>query len=284
MSDTPNPTGFNHTQDPVDDDMYTDRPLKEYARSFSYPLTPNIAASVRDRLAREAATPHRARLLPRPRLAWIALALVVVSLAAALLTPDVQAFVRYILRIGNVGIVLATPTPTSPTQANTPAPTQLPTVLETLAGRTTLLDARTQATFPLKLPTYPSDLGPPDLVYLQDPRSMVVMAWLDPNQPGVAQLSLFQFIEGAGLAEKMVTHPEVVEQTTVNGKPAAWVRGPHTLTFQEPNRTTDFQQHMLVEGNVLLWQNNLVTYRLETTLPKDEAIKIAESLVEVPLR
>jgi hypothetical protein len=115
---------------------------------------------------------------------------------------------------------------------------------------------------------------------------MVVMVWLDPNQPGVAQLSLFQLIEGAGLAEKMVTHIEVVERTTVNGQPAAWVRGPHTLTFIESPSTAHFQQHMLVEGNVLLWQgqDNIVTYRLETTLPKAEAIKIAESLVEVPLR
>ncbi|HET6313273.1 MAG TPA: DUF4367 domain-containing protein, partial [Chloroflexia bacterium] len=121
-------------------------------------------------------------------------------------------------------------------------------------------------------------------VYLQDPRSILVLVWLDPAQPGKAKLSLLQIGEGAGLAEKMVTRPEVIEETTVNGKKAAWVRGPHTLVFVVANQRTEFQEHMLVEGNVLLWQDNIVTYRLETDLPKEEAIKIAESLVEVPLR
>jgi hypothetical protein len=86
------------------------------------------------------------------------------------------------------------------------------------------------------------------------------------------------------MAEKMVSRPEVVEETTVNGKKAAWVRGPHYLVFVNPDRSTEFQQHMLVEGNVLLWQEGIVTYRLETSLSREEAIKIAESLVELPLR
>lgn len=284
MSDTPNPPGFDNPHDPVDDDMYIDRPLKEYARSFAYPPTPNIAASVRARLGREPDQVHRGRLLARPRLAWAAVALVVLSLAAALLTPDVQAFVRYILRIGNVGIVVATPTAPGVPQAGTPLSKQLPTVLENLAGRTTLSDARTQALFPLKTPSYPPDLGPPDLVYVQDPRSMVVFAWLDPQQPGKARLSLIQFQEHTGLAEKMVSSPEVVEETTVKGREAAWVRGPHTLVFVNPNQTTQFQERMLVEGNVLIWKEVATTYRLETDLPKEEAIKMAESLVEVPPR
>jgi hypothetical protein len=54
--------------------------------------------------------------------------------------------------------------------------------------------------------------------------------------------------------------------------------------FVLPDRNTEFQQQMLVEGNVLLWRDTYVTYRLETDLPKEEAIKIAESLVEVPPR
>lgn len=288
MSDTTTPSGFRDDQDPMDDDMYFDRPLKEYARAFSYPPTPDIAASVRERLALlpRRAVQGRGRVAPRPRLALLAAALVVLALGAALLTPDVQAFVRYILRIGSVGIVVATPTPTGALQAGTasPAPTQLPTLLESLDGRTTLEDARTRMTFPLKAPSYPPDLGPPDLVYLQDPRSILVLVWLDREQPGKAKLSLLQIVEGTGLAEKMVSRPEVIEETTVNGKKAAWVRGPHTLVFVAANQRTEFQEHMLVEGNVLLWQDNIVTYRLETDLPKEEAIKIAESLVEVPLR
>jgi hypothetical protein len=284
MSDTTGPAGFDGMQDPADDDMYIDRPLKEYARGFTYPPTPDIASSVRQRLRQSSGGPDRARLPLRPRLGWVAVALLVVSLAAALLTPEVQAFVRYILRIGNVGIVVAPPTPPVATQAGTASPTQLPTLLETLDGKTTFDDARTRMTFPLKIPQYPPDLGPPDLVYLQDPHSIVVLVWLDPKQPGKAKHSLIEMVESAGLAQKMVSRPEVVEETTVAGKKAVWVRGPHTLVFVSPDRSTHFQERTLVEGNVLLWQDNAVTYRLETDLPKAEAIKLAESLVEAPLR
>ncbi|HEX8228070.1 MAG TPA: hypothetical protein VF826_02025 [Chloroflexia bacterium] len=282
MSDTPDLSGFDKPQDPEDDDMYFDRPLKEYARGFSYPPTPNIAASVRERLGGERVGAKRGTTLARPRLAWVAVAVVVLSLGAALFAPDVQAFVRSILRIGSVDIVLATPTATVFTSPGTPAPARLPTVLENLDGRTTLLSARTRARFPLKTPSYPTDLGLPDLVYLQDPQSMVVFVWLDPQQPDHALLSVFEIVEGRGLAEKMVSSPEVVEETTVNGERAAWVRGPHYLVFVNPDGRTEFQQHMLVEGNVLLWQGGDITYRLETDLPREEAIKIAESLVELP--
>ncbi|MDQ5826160.1 MAG: DUF4367 domain-containing protein [Chloroflexota bacterium] len=282
MSDTPDLSGIDKPQDP-EDDMYFDRPLKEYARDFSYPPTPNIAASVRERLDPDRAkTNNRGTTLARPRLAWVAVAVVVLSLGAALFTPDVRAFVRSILRIGSVDIVFATPTATVFTTPGTPAPARLPTVLENLDGRTTLLAARTRARFPLKTPSYPADLGLPDLVYLQDPQSMVVFVWLDPQQPDKALLSLFEIVEGRGLAEKMVSSPEVVEETTVNGERAAWVRGPHYLVFVNPDRKTEFQERMLVEGNVLLWQEGDITYRLETGLPREEAIKIAESLVELP--
>ncbi|MEA2573885.1 MAG: hypothetical protein QOH93_1183 [Chloroflexia bacterium] len=283
MSDTTNSPGLDNPQDPSGDDMYLDRPLKEYARSFSYPPTPDIAASVRERLGRERSV-ARGATLGRPRLAWVIAALVVVSLVAALLTPDVQAFVRYILRIGNVEIIVATPTPTAATRPGTPLPTQLPTVMESLVGRTTLPDAVLRATFPMKTPRYPADLGPPDLIYLQDSHSMVVFAWLDHSQPGKVRLSLIEFLEGVGLAQKIVSNPEVVEETTVNGQKAAWVRGPHYLLFRKPDSSTEFQQHMLVEGNVLLWKDGAITFRLETDLSKEEAIKIAESLVELPPR
>jgi hypothetical protein len=34
----------------------------------------------------------------------------------------------------------------------------------------------------------------------------------------------------------------------------------------------------LIEGNVLLWTSQGITYRLETTRPRSEAVAIAESL------
>jgi hypothetical protein len=34
----------------------------------------------------------------------------------------------------------------------------------------------------------------------------------------------------------------------------------------------------LINGHVLIWEEGNITYRLETALPLEEAIKIAESL------
>jgi len=38
----------------------------------------------------------------------------------------------------------------------------------------------------------------------------------------------------------------------------------------------------LVNGHVLIWENGEVTYRLETDLSMEEAVKIAESLEPIP--
>ena len=290
MSDTTDTSSFNNMQDPADDDMYLDRPIKEYARSFAYPATPDIAGAVRQRLSGEHASVTGRQAPGKPRLAWMAAALVVLALGASLLTPDVQAFVRSLLRIGAIEVVVATPTPvTNPAGTSTASasPQTLPALLEGLVGETSFDIARSQMQFPIKLPTYPPELGEPDLVYMQDPRSSLVTLWLDPQAPGKVQMSLMQTIE-TGLAEKMVSRPEVVERTTVKGQEAAWVRGPHYLLFQNPEVQKDlgfeFREVVLVEGNVLLWTEGIVTYRLETTLSKEEALKIAESLVEVPAR
>ena len=37
-------------------------------------------------------------------------------------------------------------------------------------------------------------------------------------------------------------------------------------------------QPLLVEGHALVWEEGDITYRLETSLSLDEAVKIAESL------
>ena len=46
-------------------------------------------------------------------------------------------------------------------------------------------------------------------------------------------------------------------------------------------RNHNYVERRLVEGHVLIWTENNVTYRLETGLPVEQAIKIAESLKPV---
>jgi hypothetical protein len=65
-----------------------------------------------------------------------------------------------------------------------------------------------------------------------------------------------------------------VEPARVAGVEAVWTTGRHLLELL----TGDGIRYLLVEGNVLLWRDGPYTLRLETSLPKAEAIRIAESL------
>lgn len=261
--------------------------LRAAARAFPYPPTPDIAGAVRGRLGAEATRPARLR----PRLAW-AMVAVLLILGGLMAVPQVRAAVVEFLQIGAIRIFLTEPTPTVtpipptatplsptptgllPTATPRPTPTPLSSVLE-LAGETTLAEAQAQVDFPIRLPTHPPDLGPPDRVFLQDlGGQVVVLAWLDPDQPDGVRLSLHQLGPGT-FGQKL--QPPVIQETTVHGQPALWTEGPYLLQFQRGGQVV-YEGQLLVTGYVLVWVEDDITYRLETDLSLEEAVQIAESL------
>lgn len=167
----------------------------------------------------------------------------------------------------------------TPSPAYTPLPTYTPTptpgpVLASLPGRTTLERARKQVSFPIRLPAYPKNLGKPDRVYVLDKGGgqIVVLVWLEPGSSYHARYVLYEMGQTV-FAVKF--QPPVVRKTTVNGRPAAWARGPHLIRFfGGRNEYTDRE----VKSNVLIWQIGQITYRLETNGSLRQAKKIAESL------
>jgi hypothetical protein len=170
---------------------------------------------------------------------------------------------------------LAVPTAMLPL-LETPQPTPTPhaSVLD-LAGETTLEEAEQQAGFPVRLPTFPADLGEPDRVFFQELGGpVVVLVWLDEAQPGRVRLSLHQLGPGT-FADK--GNPGRIEETNVNGQRAVWAEGPYVLQFRMGSRI-DYDLRRLVEGRVLIWAEGEVTYRLETDLSLEEAVRVAESL------
>jgi hypothetical protein len=64
----------------------------------------------------------------------------------------------------------------------------------------------------------------------------------------------------------------------VNGQPAYWVEGQHLLSFYDEDGRLVSQSTRLVEGNTLIWTVDNVTYRLETVLSLEEAVRMAESM------
>ena len=101
---------------------------------------------------------------------------------------------------------------------------------------------------------------------------MLILVWLDPKQPDRIKMSLHMIEQGSWSIEKL--QPTVIEETTVNGRRAVWTVGEYPLIMQN----NDIQFVRLITGNVLIWEENKITYRLETDLDLDEAVRIAESL------
>lgn len=235
--------------------------VRATARQFRYPATPHIAGRTRGKIV-----PRRVH-----RGTW-ALAATVLIVGSLLAVPPVQAALRAWLRIGAIEFVSPTPTTSAPA-----IPVAPPSALLDLAGETTLDAARAQVPFPILLPTHPTDLNAPDRVYEQDlDGPAVILVWLEPQDPGKVRLSLHALSSDA-FAQKIVGE-RLVDEVTVNGENAAWVRGEHVLQLRGDNGDSSYGTRRLVSGNVLIWETNDVTYRLETDQPLNEAVRIAESL------
>ncbi len=258
------------------------------ARDLPYPPTPDLSTRLREPLRDR----RRARTARLRALAWTAAAVIVLVIATILLVPPVRAAVLEFLQVGVVRIFLVEPTPT-PTATPAPAtetpampaatrppPTPTPYILTSLldlSGEISLEQALDELEFSILLPSDPPDIGLPDRVYLQDQDGQVlILVWTDPQQPDRAVLSLHAIGAGSWAITKM--GPVVVEQTTVNGLEAYWAVGPYPLRLT--NGAMDFRR--LVQGNVLIWEQDGITYRLECNLSMEEAVQIAESLRPLP--
>jgi hypothetical protein len=256
---------------------------RQKASALPYPPTPDVAEQVRRRLASERNRPVQRHLRPT----W-ALVVILAILVGLLAVPPVRAAILEFLQIGAVRIWLVEPTPALPLTPpqpittpeaqprSTPMPTPTPfTSLFDLAGQTTLEEAEKQTGFAIRLPTYPPNLGLPDAVFYQELGGpVVVLLWLDPEQPEQALYSLHILDEGA-IVEKGA--PTVVMTTTVHDQPAAWTQGPYMLAYRVGGgQNWDFRR--IVSDRVLVWFEDGLTYRLESNLPLEEARRMAESL------
>jgi hypothetical protein len=258
--------------------------VMETARAFTYPPTPDLARTFSELPG--AARHRRVGSQRAPRLAWALVALLVLF-ACLMSVPPVRAQILEFLQVGVIRIFLVEPSPTPspfpspvPPTPSTAAPGEAPNPSTTpgspslnLLGETTLADASRRVPFEVRLPAYPEDLGEPHRVYLQDlAGEVLVLVWFDPERPGEVKLSLHMYSGGSLTGEKIA--PQTVQQAQVGDDPAVWAEGPYILKLR--NGSMDVIR--LIEGHVLIWESGELTYRLETDLPLQEAVRIAESL------
>jgi hypothetical protein len=258
--------------------------IRAIANRMEYPRTPNIAGSVSARLR----SSTRPRFISKAA-AW-SLAIVLILISSLMLIPPTRAAILEFIQIGVVRIFRAEPTPI-PTVAPEPQSNAVPAtatpratlqplipLLESLAGEMTVEEAQKRVDYPILLPAYPSDLGRPDRIFVQNAEGwMTILVWLDPQQPDEILLSLHFIPTGSWAVTKM--GPKIIQETTVHGQYAIWAIGPYPLRVDDGSEITFTR---LVDGHVLIWEDGNLTYRLETDVTMEEAVKIAESLEPIP--
>jgi len=245
------------------------------------PGGPDVASRVRARIAAEP---------PRASRGWFSFAPARRALVLAIIALIALAAVAGAVAFGVPGIRLifgdpgGTPPPAVATAAPTPTGSQEPAGSSLDLGQ--LVDADTAsegAGFPVRLPTDPA-LGAPDAVWLSE-RDEVALAWtptddLPPTIESDIGLLVMQF-RGSVTPEpigKIISSGTVVEPVQLDDGTAYWISGdPHVFFYMSPDGEHVDEGRRWV-GDALIWQDGEMTYRIETSLGKDAAIRIAESL------
>ena len=145
-------------------------------------------------------------------------------------------------------------------------------------------DLDRQAGFHVVLPGDPS-VGPPDAAWIDRSKNdQVTLVWAadashpETQEPGVGLLlTEFRGTVQDGYFSKILDPATTVQLVLVNGERAYWISGqPHQFFYEGPNGFVEDSRRWV--GDVLLWAEGPITYRLETSLGRAAAIDLAESM------
>jgi hypothetical protein len=244
-----------------------DTALRSAATRVAFPPTPPIASSVSARLRADAVRPHRP---PFPGAAIWSRRRLVLAIALGLVLLGGAAFAAR-LSIGAVQVRVA------PSLAPTARP-------EAPSAFGTEVPVRRAIAETGMAPAWPPRLGTPDDAYVLRPGGAsrapaLVIAWRaaggDPAIPHTPwSVVLFELRGELDVITKTVLSNSI-SPARVSGGDAFWITGEHDLWLEGA-----FGGEVVrVNGNVLVWQPAPdLTYRLETMLPRAQAIALAETI------
>ena len=242
------------------DETAIDLALRGLALEIRYPPTPDLAAAVRRRLdAGDLAvrSPWRARwrLFRRSSLA---------ALAALLLIAGGVLAVGIGLRGLSIVFVESSP----------------PAVGDRLELGTavTLAEAQAQAPFGVLVPT--GEIGEPDEVFVDEAGEVYRVSLVYRSDTGPVDMLITEFHARTeqDVAVKELGPRSSAEPVTVRGEPGFWISGePHVLVYLDRGGRP-LEDRMRLVGDVLVWQRDEVTLRLEGAASREAALRIAESM------
>ena len=134
---------------------------------------------------------------------------------------------------------------------------------------------------------WPGDpvVGPPDAAFVDRTKGdQVALVWAtDPDLPATLDprvgllLTQFRGVVENGFFSKAIGSGTTVKLVMVNNRLAYWLTGdPHFLFYETASGSVHDDRRWV--GDTLLWAVGPITYRLETSLGLDDAIRIAESI------
>ena len=218
------------------------------------------------------------------RAAWLVTTLLLIAIVGGLvLFPEARSAIADRLGLKGVLIRWVDEVPTrEPSQAGA----------QLLLGRlASLEEARAAVDFPVRVPAA-AGFDVPQEIYLLDQDQGAMVSFVYPAGPGLpasdetgvgALLTQFQGEADRNLIEKGLLvdgAPEThLEAVTVGGGPGFWVSGaPHAFFLVCYDVGECRQERYRLAGNVLIWEQDGVTLRLESALPQEDALAIAESV------
>jgi hypothetical protein len=255
-------------------EMELERALREVGSRYPYPPTPNLAVAVRRRIVARPVAPVRRPALWRDprRLALAAAVVLVLAGAAALINPTSRDAIAHFFHVRGVIVSRVSP-----------LPSLSPVTPLNLGRRTTMADAQSAVAFTIGVP---AALGAPDAVYVDSevPGGEVALAYTPrPGIPLVKQTGLGVLVTEfrgdliPGFLSKEVGPSTTLEETSVNGDPGWWIAGEPHLVFVQVGGT-DQEVPLRMAANTLIWEHGGVTYRIESSLSKADAFRIAAGL------
>jgi hypothetical protein len=213
---------------------------------IDFPPEPDLTGRVRERLGQ-----------PRSRRLWLVPALALVAAVGALLAiPQTRGAIFDFLHIGGVEVQRVATQPQAPSRM---------TYLGTEVGYG---NAQERVDFPLAVPDAQFTTYYDGSV----PGGMVNMTW---NGLVLSQWHGDQL----AFAQKQVGPGSRTVSVSVNGVPGLWITGArHEIVYRDRSGQIDAKTRRLV-GNVLLWDKDGITYRLEGAKTRAQALATAGNLL-----
>ena len=242
--------------------------LIDAAAHVSWPES-DMTDAVRRRIESPALSPPR-RGWPRPAVAAVAALAVVVLIMAV---PATRRAIADLLGVGGIDIVIQGDVDRTGGGLRLGAPVSLSAAVDAMDH-------------PVLVPDR-SALGKPSAAFVSDvPTDSVWMAWEPTDSlPQVAGTDVgllflqFRAEVGEGAFRKELGAGTTVEEVTVGDSGGFWIEGaPHGIDYVTADGETMGELSRLA-ANVLIWEQDRITYRLESELSREESLDIAESLV-----